>query len=81
LRQCNLTSHEEEEKYEDDPLSQIFYSQDRWIGNEKESHAGSTEICRAKMSLEVMKKGLVLLRPTSRDTPGEIFFFFGKFRK
>jgi len=39
---------------------EIFYSQDRWL-QEKEDPgfigAGSIEICRAKMSLEVMKNG------------------------
>jgi hypothetical protein len=34
-----------------------------------------------KSLFEPIRDKTLLLRPTSRDTPGEIFFFFGKIRK
>ena len=42
---------------------QIFFSQDRWLKENEELgfiSAGSIEICRAKMSLEVIRKGEIL---------------------
>jgi hypothetical protein len=73
----NLTSHEEEESVDSISSLQIFYSQDRWL-REHESlrfiSAGSMEICRAKMSLEVMRKGeiLVVRADGKLDTCGSV---------
>jgi hypothetical protein len=64
LKQRNLISHEEEEIFEDSALVQIFYSQDRLMRDEDGAchiNAGSIEICRAKISLDVVRKGAVTL--------------------
>ncbi len=43
---------------------QVFFSQDRWLKENEDIgfiSAGSIEICRAKMSLEVLRKGEILV--------------------
>ena len=59
----NLTSHEGDEIADSIFPLQIFYSQDRWLKENEDLgfiSAGSIEICRAKMSLEVIRKGEIL---------------------
>jgi hypothetical protein len=56
---------------------EIFYSQDRWLREHEDLsfiNAGSIEICRAKMSLEVMRKGETLMASVDGklDTCGSV---------